>query len=267
LARGTYYNFIERDYGKALKKFELAQQGDVDEAPVLRAITMVKLRQGKWNEAIVLGQQAMKLDPHSRDPQSFLVWLATMEANWYTHQYDKALEQIERAISRSGGFPMLYSLKARVQICMGADIEQVQQTLAEWLAMGTSMLGGITGPVFLDLLHSRDQLPDLDASISLSKLHLQNNPKPAVYFITGLLYRYKGDEDSSYLYFDSARIAIHNRNEEARNDTSGRFEEFPLEHSVYEQLALVYSQTDRHEQAIEHAHLAMESMPVEACHW
>jgi TolB-like protein len=262
LARGVYYNLIERDYDKALKEFELAQRGYVDKASVLNEIALVKLRQGEWREAINLAKRVMKLDP-----QSFTARLTIIQASWYTHQYDNALEELEPMISLGSGWGMPYSFKAQVQICMGADVEQIQKTLSEWSANGMSRLSVVEGPLFLDFLRRRNHLPDLNSLIIRAKSALQHNPDPALYVNTGLFYSYMGDVEASYLYLDSARAVIENRFEEARNDTTGRFEAFPVEHSVYELLALVYSQTERHKQAIEHAQLAIESMPIKACHW
>jgi TolB-like protein len=262
LARGTYYNFIERDYDGALKEYELARQGHVEEAWVLEGISMVKLRQGKWHEAIALAQQVRKLDPQSMGARLTRMW-----ASWYTHQYEKALEEIERLGLQGPGGAWWYELMAQIQICMGADVEQIQQTLSEWLAKGTSPPGGISAPIIFDFLRSRNQLPDLDTLISRMKSRLQYNPDPKLYDYIGQLYHYKDDKASSYLYLDSARVVTYNRDEEARRDTSGRFEVLPPNHEVLEMLAMIYSQTERHEQAIEQAQLAMETMPVEACHW
>jgi non-specific serine/threonine protein kinase len=263
LSRGAYYNLIERDYDRALREFELARKGHVEEASILSAISLVKLRQGKWDEAMALAQQAIRLDPQSRG-----MGLIILHASWYTHQYEKAMEVIERFRSpNSPGAPWTYALRARIQICRGANVEQIQQSLSEWSDMGTSSLGGVTAPVFFGFLRSRNQLPDLDTLISGMKSRLQFNPDPKLYAYIGQLYHHKGDEASSYLYLDSARIVTYNRDEEARRDTSGRFEVLPPNHEVLEMLAMVYSQTERHEQAIEQAQLAIESMPVEACHW
>ncbi|MDH3938837.1 MAG: protein kinase [candidate division Zixibacteria bacterium] len=263
LASGTYYNLIERNYDKALWEFELARLGHVEEAFVLGAIAMVKLRQGKWYETIALTQQVIKLDPRSFGTKLTMLW-----ASWYSHQYEKALEVIERFGPKVPvGGAGVYALKARIQICMGASVEQIQQTLSEWSDRGTSPLGSVVAPIIHDFLDSRNQLPDLDLLISRAKSGLQYNPDPKLYVSIGLLYRYNGDEESAYLYLDSARIVTYNRNEEARRDTSGRFEPLPPNHEVLEMLAMIYSQTGRHEQAIEQAQLAMETMPVEACHW
>jgi tetratricopeptide (TPR) repeat protein len=113
----------------------------------------------------------------------------------------------------------------------------------------------------------RDQSPDFDSLISRNLSALSRHPNPDLSIYIGRLYHHKGDTESAYLYFDSALIMIENRYEAARTDTSGRFEEFPVEHKVYENMAEVYSLTNRHEQAIEQAQLAIESMPIEACHW
>ncbi len=263
MARGVYYNLIERDYDKALWEFELARQGHVEEAFILEAISMVKLRQGKWNEAIMLARQAIKLDPQSGWAKTTTLW-----ASWYSHQYEKALELIERNGPQGPEYSAwTCAIKARIQICMGADAEQIQQTLSEWVARGTSDLGNVTAPIIHSFLNSRNQLPDLDSLISRAKSGLQHNPNPKLFFRIGQLYRYKGDEESSYLYLDSARIVTYNRDEEARRDTTGRFEVLPPNQEVIEMLAMVYSQTDRHEQAIEQARFSMESTPVEACQW
>jgi serine/threonine protein kinase/Tfp pilus assembly protein PilF len=121
LARGVYFNLIERDYDKALKEFELALQGEVDQAQVLNAISIVKMRQGKWHEAIAIDQQVIKLDP-----QAFLGGFVTTQANWFVHQYDKALEAVERGISLAPDEAFFYRLKANLQLCMGANVHKIR---------------------------------------------------------------------------------------------------------------------------------------------
>ena len=125
----------------------------------------------------------------------------------------------------------------------------------------------VEGLTFFELFNSWNQSIDVDAKISAVKLKLQSHQNPHQYFFAGLLYQLKGDEVSSYLYIDSARILIESSVAKARSDTTGRFEILDLNHDTYDLLALAYSQTNRHERAIEHAQLSMESMPIEACHW
>lgn len=262
LARGTYLNFIERDYSSALEEFKLARQGHADEAQVLYEISVVLMRQGKWHEAIAMDRQVIKLDP-----RSMRTWHPTIQANCFVHQYDEALEAVEREISLAPDKAGPYAVKAQIQICMGADIDRIQQTLSEWSAKGTSILTGVEGLVTFELIRLWNISIDVDAKISLVKSALLEYQEPILYFNAGLLCRLKGDEGASYVYMDSARTVIENRVAKARSDTTGRFEIFDLDHFNYEFLALAYSQTNRHKIAIEHAQLAMETMPVEACHW
>jgi non-specific serine/threonine protein kinase len=264
LARGAYLNLIERDYSGALEEFEVAKQGHVDEASVLDAIAVVKMRQGKWDEAIALDRQVIKLDP--RSPRGGYI---TMQANWFIHQYDQALVALERLMSLDPDDAEYYSFKAQIQICMGEDIERIQETLSEWSRRSTrgDYMGEIYGLTLFELLHSWNQSIDVDAKISAVKVELLHYQDPNLYYYAGLLYQLKGDEKSSYVCMDSALILINNRIEKARSDTTGRFEVFDLNHDIYDFLALAYSLTNRHELAIEHAQLAMEAMPVEACHW
>jgi non-specific serine/threonine protein kinase len=264
LARGAYLNLIERDYSSALKEFEVARRGNVDEAQVLSAISVVKIRQGKWNEAIALDQQVIKLDPRS-SRAGFI----TMYANWFIHQYDQALVALERLTSIDPDEAAHFLFKAVIQVCMGEDVERIQETLSEWSrrSTGVDLSLPLEGLAFFELFHSWNQSIDVDAKISAAKSELQSERNPYQYFYAGLLYQLKGDEDSSYLYIDSARILIESRVAEARSDTTGRFEVLELNHDTYDLLALAYSKTNRHERAIEHAQLSMESMPVDACHW
>jgi non-specific serine/threonine protein kinase len=264
LARGTYLNLIERDYPGALEEFELAQYGQVDEAQVLNEISVVKMRQGKWHEALALAQQINKLDP-----RSFRAGFVTIQASWFVHQYDEALEAVEQAISLAPDEAELYSWKAQIQICMGEDVEQIQETLSEWSRRATfgGLLGEVEGLTIIELFRSWNLSIDVDAKISAVKSRLHDNQDPNLYFYLGLLNQLKGDKDSSYFYMDSARILIDNRVAKARSDTTGRFENFDLGHDIYDFLALAYSQTNRHEQAIKHARLAMESLPTDDCHW
>jgi non-specific serine/threonine protein kinase len=266
LARGDYFSLIERDYDKALKEFELAQQGEVDQAQVLNVISIIKMRQGKWHEAIAINQQVIKLDPRSP-----LGGFVATQANWFIHQYDEALKAVERGISLAPDEAGAYSLKANLQLCMGANVDRIQETFTAWSrrATGPDHLILVEGLTFIELFRLWNLPIDVDAKISAAKLraHEFQDRNHFFYFYTGLLYKLSGDEDSSYLYIDSARILVENRVAKARSDTTGRFEILDLDHNTYDFLALAYSQTNRHEQAIKHAQLAMESMSVDACHW
>jgi len=264
LARGTYLSLVERDYTSALEELEVAQRGQVDEAQILNAVSLIKLRQGKWHEAIAVDQQAIRLDP-----RSFRAGLSTIQANWFVHQYDEALEAVERIISIAPDHVQPYLWKTEIQVSMGADVEQIQESLSEWLRRSTSegWTFSTKGLMLFKLAYLWDPSIDVDAEVAVATSRVRDYPNPHLYFYAGLLYQLKGDDTSSYLYLDSACIIIHNRTAEILSDTTGRFEKINVNNHIYDFLAMAYSQTNRHELAIEHAKLAIEAMPIEACYW
>jgi hypothetical protein len=159
--------------------------------------------------------------------------------------------------------------KAQIQISMGEDVEKVQESLSEWLrrwASGGLELGTKKTLIF-KLIQTWNLLTDIDAEIAVVMSRMRDLPNHHYYFYAGLLYQQKGDETSSSLYLDSACIIVHNRNAEIVSDTTGRFEVVPINNHIYDFLALAYSLANRHKLAIENAQLAMEAMPIEACHW
>ena len=264
LARGTYANFIERDYDKALEEFKLAQMGQIDEALILSEIATVKMRQGHWDEALAMSRQVTKLDPRSIQAATLVAWPL-----WYTHQYEEAYEILERMIMLAQDEASSYWFKVMLQINMGVDAEQIDLTLAEWVRHLSvdDMLLGIGGASYLGFFRFGVKFPGQKAELTRVKSRLDGNSDPIQFFYSGLLHQLGGESDSAHLYIDSARLLIEARIERARSDTTGRFELIPVEHQIYELLALSYSLTDRHEEAIEQAQLAMEAMPIESCYW
>jgi len=264
LARGIYLNLIERDYSGALEEFELALRGQVDEAGVLDAIALVKMRQGEWGEALDLARQVRELDPRSYQAE-----FVTIHGNWLIHNYDQALKAIERVISLNADFAEPYSLKAQILISMGAEAGEIQESMAEWSRRATDgeFISWIEGLTIFELLRIWNQPIDVDEKITAAKSKLLPDQNPNTYFYIGLLYKLKGEEDRSRVYMDSTSIVIENRVAKARSDTTGRFENFDVNNEIYELISLAYSQTGRHGLAIEYARLDMETLPVEACHW
>ncbi|MFW9816853.1 MAG: protein kinase [Candidatus Thorarchaeota archaeon] len=264
LARGTYSNLIERDYDKALEDFKLAQMGHIDEALILSEITIVKMRQGKWDEALEMSRQVTKLDPRSIQAATLVVWPL-----WYTHRYSEANEILDRMISLAPDEAAPYWFKVMVQINMGVDANQIDETIAEWVRHlnEDDVLVGVGGVSYLGFFRFGQDFPGLKAELARVKSRLNRDSDPIQFFYTGLLHRLGGEVDSAYLYIDLTRLLIEASIEQARNDTTGMFELIAVEHNIYELLALSYSLTDRHEEAIEQAHLAMEAMPIESCYW
>lgn len=264
LARGTYLNLIDRDYTNALVELELAQHGQLEEAMILSNITIIKMRQGKWDEALDLSQQVIKLDPRSIQSTELAVWPL-----WYTNKYDKAAKLLDKALSLQPDESSLYWMKMMTDVNLGKSSQELEQTLSIWArnVSADEMLQGTGGIAFLGFFRFVQHSFDIETEIIRAKSRLDKQKNPNLYFYIGYLYKIIDDKASSLNYLDSTRIVVENRVAEIKNDITGRFEEFALEHNVYELLAMSYSLADKHEKAIEQAQMAMEVMPIEACHW
>jgi len=264
LARGTYINYIELDYHQALADLERAREGNVDEALVLSEKIIVNMRLGNWDEAIALYHQVTDIDPHSIAPALLGVWPL-----WYTHRYAEALDVLNRVIDLAPYESIPYWQKIMIQIDMGAGPEEIGRTLDAWSShlSGNNILVGLGSVAYMGYFRFAPEFPGLKAELTRVKSKLNDNSSPIQFFYTGLLYRAMGESDSAYQYIDSMRILLDHHISDAKRDTTGTIEIVTLEHNVYELLALAYSLTDRHTEAIEQAYLAREAMPPDACHW
>jgi len=66
-ALGLFYYYCLRDFDRALSELQIAKERDPNNADTIFAISLVKRRQGKMDEAIALQEQATKLDPLNGD--------------------------------------------------------------------------------------------------------------------------------------------------------------------------------------------------------
>ena len=66
-ALGLFYYYCLRDFDRALSELQIAKERDPNNADTIFAISLVKRRQGKMDEAIALQAQATKLDPLNGD--------------------------------------------------------------------------------------------------------------------------------------------------------------------------------------------------------
>jgi TolB-like protein/cytochrome c-type biogenesis protein CcmH/NrfG len=66
-ALGLFYYYCLKDFDKALSELQIAKERDPNNADTMFAISLVKRRQGKIDEAIALQEQAAKLDPLNSD--------------------------------------------------------------------------------------------------------------------------------------------------------------------------------------------------------
>jgi serine/threonine protein kinase len=94
IALGSYYNFLERDYERALDEFALATSEVTSNADLSQAIGVVKMRQGKWQEALEYLEKAARLDPLT---VRRYYWLATVHS--YLRDFEKTSEYLDRGLA------------------------------------------------------------------------------------------------------------------------------------------------------------------------
>lgn len=263
-ARGAYANYIETEYEEALEDFARAQRANVDEALVLSEIAVVKLRKGKWDEAKDLAYRVLELDPRSTMAASFVG-----EPLRYTHEWEDAEEVYDQMIEFTPDGVAPYLDKIYLQVSKGADRKAIGETLTKWSRHLTEndMLIDPYGAAYLGFFRFADGFHGLDAEITRVKFRLNDNPGILLHYYMGLLYWQKGVSDSAYKYLDSTCTLVQDRMQEFQFNTAGEYEILENDHQVFELLAISNSLIDRHDQAIKQANLAMETMPIDLCHW
>jgi hypothetical protein len=162
-----------------------------------------------------------------------------------------------------------YLDKIYVQVSKGADRKTIGKTLTEWSRhlTGNDMLIDPYGAAYLGFFRFADGFHGLDAEITRVKFRLNDKSDILQYYYMGLLYWQKGVSDSAYKYLDSTCTLVQGRMQEFQSNTTGEYEILEDDHQVFELLAISNSLIDRHDQAIKQANLAMETMPIDLCHW
>jgi TolB-like protein/Tfp pilus assembly protein PilF len=107
-ALGLYRYRGLRDYDGALKAFDEAIEHGVNKAMSIEFSAYVKRRQGKWDEALALHEQAIQLDPRNH------VIYSERASSFHTlRRFAEARTMIDRALEITPGAPVLLAQKAR----------------------------------------------------------------------------------------------------------------------------------------------------------
>ena len=122
-AQGLYRYRALRDYDGALQAFDEALEHGVHKALAIEFSAYVKRRQGKWNEAFALHQQALGVDP--RNPILYSEQAVTYSA---LRRFPEARGMIDRALEILPGDPWLLAQMAATHIYEG-DFEAADRLL------------------------------------------------------------------------------------------------------------------------------------------
>jgi TolB-like protein len=111
LALGFSFYYGDRDYGRALAEFAIAQKGLPNEAEIYLAIGAIQRRQGRWEESNANLEKAVSLSPNETWPLQNLVLNYQMQRN-----FAAANRTIDRALKLAPESFNLWSIKAQLEI-------------------------------------------------------------------------------------------------------------------------------------------------------
>ena len=129
LALGFIYYYGSLDYERALEQFDSVRKqwpGNVD---AIRAAGYIKRRQGKWEEALRLFEQAIKMDPRSYINN----WDNFGNTYMLMRRYSEAETWVDKAMSLEPDMPEAYISKAMLAILGNGDREKARLHLLEAL--------------------------------------------------------------------------------------------------------------------------------------
>jgi TolB-like protein/Tfp pilus assembly protein PilF len=251
LALGQIHYWGELDYPRALEEFRIAQARDPNNSDLAWARGLVERRLGQWKAAITDLSRAVELDPKSmvKNLDLFEVYLRRRE-------YREAERHVNRALELEPDSPA-YLFKAILVMARDGDMDAAAAVLKNGIVRA-----GMEASVFWtsqsDIGAAIWQRLDSTAQTALDLLTIDRfgTDSGGYYLAKGRSYRYRGNINTSRIYFDSAAVVLENR-VEARPDDP------PLHSS----LSFAYAGLGRRYAAIREGRRAVELRPPSKDTW
>ncbi len=254
-ALGYYYNWCEDAYDLALDEYTRSEELGYKRGGVYRAIGVVQMRQGRWNDAMTNLNIAITVDPRSIGTINMLVLI-----NGLMRRYDEAIKWADRALVLAPDDPTFYH--ARAWICLSGfgdsscarRIVNLSPDPAHLLAVSPG------GGGFIELKDAlwRFRLTDITAQ-RIDLLHSTFDSEDRVewaLFGIAQLYELAGQMDSARAYYDSLITLL-------EFATRKQLPAFVNQSN----LGLVCALAGYKDDAIKYASLGVETMPIAACHY
>jgi TolB-like protein len=124
LALGDYYNFVRKDWTRALEEYDAGRKLAPNNADLLKGMALVARSQGRFEQSQALLRQAQTLDPRSIPTARRLAWILI-----YLRRYAEALEAAERGLALDPRAPDVHETKAMVFLAQG-NLQRARAVLA-----------------------------------------------------------------------------------------------------------------------------------------
>jgi TolB-like protein/Flp pilus assembly protein TadD/tRNA A-37 threonylcarbamoyl transferase component Bud32 len=247
LALGLYYYWGFFDYAKALEQLELARAAQPSNSYILAVMAYIRRRQGKWEEAAALMEEALRLDP-LMDARAFDLGDIYMRMR----RYADAERAFDRAIALGPDWANTRAYKAMLYVVWQGDLDRARAVYRDALArIPPARLFGqaftaerISGAVVTADSALRLQLEAVTAATfagDSGRYHLLK--AEAGWF--------GGDSAARFAHADSGCRSI-----------EAAFARAPRDARLLSRLGVIYSFLGRHEDAIRTGRRAMELLPV-----
>lgn len=255
IAMGTYYNWIETDYDKALAEFSRAEREISSNADLSEAIGVVKMRQGKWSEALDNFNTAARVDPLNN--QRYF-WLAT--CNTLIRDYPAADRYIDRTLALSPGNIDAAFQRVLIELLESGEVGETtvallkDRTQSERVSAVSWGVGGANAQgLWRFLPHDIFSGEDRRAALRSSESGLS----PATTFMgLGELYSLDGKDDSARVCFDSALTYLSRMADENSQDFA-----------IRGTMGVCLARLGKKDEAIAAGLKSKELMTIDDCHW
>jgi non-specific serine/threonine protein kinase len=260
IAEGTYHNYIERDYDQALASFNAAKSEMASNADLSQSIGIVKMRQGKWQEAQSLFEEAIRIDPLSDRRYFYISNCLAM-----IREYEAAENYIDRALvldptnADAGYIKLSLNLLNHGRLDYGQDSFDKLSTNVGMAEISTYELASSTAlglwRYIADKIDPDEAIANVRKLGEVRSVVTQRSPH-MIHLNIGQIYDLTGHHDSALIHYDSSRIIL-------KNIIDGGDPEF----HEYSELGMTYALMGMKEEAIEAGQTAKEILPIEECHW
>jgi len=219
LALGFSYYYGDRDYERALKEFDIAQQGLPNEAEVYLAIGAIQRRQGKWTESNANLEKACSLRPNESWPLQNLTLNYQMLRN-----FAAANKTLDRALKLEPESLGLWSIKLDLEICEKGTFETMKRGAAALAnkQVPEEMRAHLVGPVIRIRLLERKYEEALQEAEAAKDEFLAKNPESlfAKYEVIGIAKKMLKDDAGARAALLAARGYAEKYVSDAPNDAA-----------------------------------------------
>ena len=260
IAMGTYYNYIEEDYEKALESFYEAESEVTSNAELSQSIGIVYMRQGKWQDALSKLEEAVRIDPLNVRRYFYISNCLTM-----TRDYESAFTYLNRALVLEPSNADAAYMTIFLNLLQHGTLEFGEKSfdkitndagladISSYELASASSLG--LWRFIIDRFDPKEAIENVRKLAGVRTIINERSPHITQLNI-GQIYDLTGHHDSALIHYDSSRIILNDIIDQGDN-----------QYHALSELGLTYAMMGRKEDAIEFGKAGKEFLTVDECHW